>query len=100
MEFELKGALEKYRKKRSRRRFGAVAFVTAGMTMPWIFSLNQTDTILCWLFALVLWGFAETELRLKTIQIRLAGMADKIDRLSGNDDEPENNNLILELNDW
>ena len=43
------------------------------------------------------WSVAELEVRLKTMQIRLAGMDDKLDMLAGKEFEE---NLILELNDW
>jgi hypothetical protein len=98
MEFELKGALKKYGRMRAWRRFGIFAVLLVGFTVPWIYSFNRTDTMLCWLLSAVLWGLGETELRLKTMQVRLAGMADKLDRLSGNAAEADN--LILELNDW
>jgi hypothetical protein len=43
----------------------------------------------------------ELEMRLKTIQIRLAGMSDQLNALSGRDPEQgPDADLILELNDW
>jgi hypothetical protein len=43
----------------------------------------------------------ELEMRLKTMQIRLAGMNDQLNALSGRDpDQGPDADLILELNDW
>ncbi|SHN87170.1 hypothetical protein [Bradyrhizobium erythrophlei] len=102
MEFELKGALKKYRRMRSWRRAGMVIVVLGALTAPWFFSLGQTDTLICFLGAFTVSMASELEMRLKTIQIRLAGMNDQLNALSGraDPDEGPNADLILELNDW
>jgi hypothetical protein len=97
MQFELKGALKKYRRMRSWRRIVLVVVVLGVIGWPWAYDFSRTDTLICWVGAFVFWIFGELELRLKTMQIRLAEMADRLDALSGG--EPEDN-LILELNDW
>jgi hypothetical protein len=101
MEFELKGALKKYRRMRSRRR-AVMATVALGVIFaPWLLNLGRTDTLICWLGAFTLWITGELEMRLKTIQIRLAGMSDQMNALSGRDPEQgPDDALILELNDW
>ncbi|UQR67645.1 hypothetical protein LRP30_21395 [Bradyrhizobium sp. C-145] len=51
--------------------------------------------------ALVLWMTGELEMRLKTIQTRLAGMNDQLNALTRRDpDHGPDADLILELNDW
>ena len=100
MEFELKGALKKYRRMRSWRRAGIAIMAFGAVTAPWLLGLGRTDTFLCWLGALTLWMTAELEMR-KTMQIRLAGMSDQLNALSGRDpDQGPDADLILELNDW
>jgi hypothetical protein len=75
-----------------------MAIVALGaISAPWLLDLGRTDTVICWLGAAVVWMTGELEIRLKTIQVRLAGMDDQINALKGG--EPEGN-LILELNDW
>jgi hypothetical protein len=101
MEFELKGALKKYRRMRSWRRAGMAIIALGAVFAPWLLNLGRTDTLICWLGAFTLWMTGELEMRLKTIQIRLAGMNDQLNTLSGRDpDQGPDADLILELNDW
>ena len=101
IEFELKGALKKYRRMRSLRRTGMAIIALGAITAPWLFDLGRTDTLICWLGALFLWMTGELEVRLKTMQVRLAGMDDQLNALRGRDPEQKpDDNLILELNDW
>ena len=101
MEFELKGALKKYRRMRSWRRTGMAVVAIGAMSARWLLNLGRTDTLICWLGAFTLWMTGELEMRLKTIQIRLAGMSDQLNALSGRDPEQgPDADLILELNDW
>lgn len=97
MEFELKGALKKYRRMRGWRQFSMYLIAATALFAPWFSGLSQIDTLIFIVGGLVLVLSGNLEARLKTIQIRLAGMADEIDALNGK--EPENN-LVLELNDW
>jgi hypothetical protein len=101
MEFELKGALKKYRRMRSWRRAGVAIIALGAVFAPWLLNLGRTDTLICWLGAFTLWMTGELEMRLKTIQIRLAGMNDQLNALSRRDPEQgPDDDLILELNDW
>lgn len=101
MEFELKGALKKYRRMRLLRRAGMAIAALGAISAPWLLDLGRTDTLICWLGALVLWIVGELELRLKTIQIRLARMSDQLNLVSRRDPEQgPDDDLILELNDW
>lgn len=101
MEFELKGALKKYRRMRSWRRAGMAIVALGAVTAPWLLNLGRTDTLICWLGAFTLWVTGELEMRLKTIQIRLAGMNDQLNAISRTDPEQgPDDDLILELNDW
>ena len=101
MEFKLKGALKKYRRMRSWRRAGMAIIAIGAVSAPWLFDLGRTDTLICWLGAFTLWSIGELEMRLKTIQIRLAGMSDELNALAGKDaDAGPDADLILELNDW
>ena len=100
MEFELKGALKKYRRMRSWRRAGMAIIALGAMSAPWLLDLGRTDTLICWLGAFTLW-VTGVEMRMKTIQIRLAGMNDELNALSRRDpDQGPDADLILELNDW
>jgi hypothetical protein len=101
MEFELKGALKKYRRMRLLRRTGLAIIALGAMSAPWLLDLGRTDTLICWLGAFTLWTTGELEMRLKTIQLRLAGMSDQLNALSGRDPEQgPDDDFILELNDW
>jgi hypothetical protein len=101
MEFELKGALKKYRRMRSWRRAGVAIMAFGAMSAPWLFDLARTDTLICWLGALTLFMTSELEMRLKTMQIRLAGMSDQLNALTRRDPEQgPDEDLISELNDW
>jgi hypothetical protein len=101
MEFELKGALKKYRRMRSWRRAGMAIVALGAVTAPWLLNLGRTDTLICFLGAFTVTMTSELEMRLKTIQIRLAGMSDELNALSRRDpDQGPDADLILELNDW
>jgi hypothetical protein len=101
MEFELKGALKKYRRMRFWRRAGMAIMALGAMSAPWLLDLGRTDALICWLGAFTLWVTGELEMRMKTIQIRLAGMNDQLNAHSGRDpDQGPDADLILELNDW
>jgi hypothetical protein len=101
MEFELKGALKKYSRMRSWRRAGIAIMALGVMIAPWLLDLGRTDGLICWLGAFTLWMTGKLEMRLKTIQIRLAGMSDQLNALSGRDPEQgPDADLTLELNDW
>ncbi|OCK59054.1 hypothetical protein [Bradyrhizobium sp. LMTR 3] len=101
MEFELKGALKKYRRMRSWRRAGMAIMAIGAISAPWLLDLGRTDTLICWLGAVTVWTVGELEMRLKTIQIRLAGVSDQLNALTGRDpDQGPDSDLILELNDW
>jgi len=54
MEFELKGALKKYRRMRSWRRAGMAIMALGTMLAPWLLNLGRTDTLICWLGAFTL----------------------------------------------
>ena len=69
MEFELKGALKKYRRMRSWRRAGMLIVVLGALIAPWFFSLGRTDTLICFLGAFTVSVTTELEMRLKTIQL-------------------------------
>jgi hypothetical protein len=100
MEFELKGALKKYRRMRSWRRAGMAIMAVGAMISPWVLDLGRTDTLLCWLGAFIVWMLGELEMRMKTIQVRLAGMSDQLNALTHRYDQRPDEDLILELNDW
>jgi len=98
MEFELKGALKKYRQMRWWRRFWISTAIPISFAIPWFLNFGKTDTLICVAMGVVVWGVGETELRLKTIQVRLAGMNDQLNQLRGDHDAASD--VILELNDW
>jgi hypothetical protein len=101
MEFELKGALKKYRRMRSLRRTVIAMIALGAIFAPWLLDLGRTGTLICWLGAFTVWMIGQLEMRLKTIQIRLAGMSDELNALSRRDpDQGPDADLILELNDW
>jgi hypothetical protein len=47
MEFELKGALKKYRRMRSWRRAVMAIVALGAVSAPWLLYLGQTDTLVC-----------------------------------------------------
>jgi len=94
---ELTDALRIYRRMRGWRTFATAAIVPLGFAAIWVFKLNRTDSLICVASAFLLGFLGHLELRMKTMQIRLAKMADELDALRGK--EPEDN-LVLELNDW
>jgi hypothetical protein len=100
MEFELKGALKKYDRLRWWRRITTAAIIPLSFSVPWYFEWGRTDTLICMAIGFVIWGVGEIELRLKTMQLRLAGMSDKLHRLIGDRDHDVDDDFILELNDW
>jgi hypothetical protein len=101
MEFELKGALKKYRRMRTWRRAATAIVAIGAMFASLMLELGLTDTLICWLGSFALWMAGEFEMRPKTIQIRLAGMSDQVNALTGRDPERgPDDDLILELNDW
>jgi hypothetical protein len=100
MEFELTGALKKYRRMRGWRSFLVGLAIPLGVAVPWYYDFNRTDTLICLAGAFVFSSIGYLEMRLKTMQIRLAGMADQLDALSGKKSKDHDDNLILELNDW
>ena|SRR5438105_4698230 len=101
MEFELRGALKKYRRMRVWRRTAMAVMVLGAIVAPMALDLGRTDTLIWCLGALTLWMTSELEMRLKTMQIRLAGMSDQLNALSRRDpDQGPDADLILELNDW
>jgi hypothetical protein len=79
-----------------------MAIVALGaVTAPWLLNLGRTDTLICFLGAFTVTMTSELEMRLKTIQIRLAGMSDELNAFSRRDpDQGPDDDLILELNDW
>jgi hypothetical protein len=100
MEFELKGALKKYRRMRSWRRLMTGAIIPVSLAIPWFNEWGKTDILICVAIGCVVWGVSEIELRLKTMQIRLAGMDDKLYRLIGDEHQGPDDEVISELNDW
>ena len=97
MEFTLGGALKKHRRMRAWRRFGSMCILVAGSAVPWLLNFERTDYLICVAGAATVYLLSEIEIRLKVMQVRLAGMADEIDALRGKEDE---GNLVLELSDW
>jgi len=97
MEFTLDGALRKYRRMRAWRSFALVAITFTGALAPAVLEFGRTDSLICWIGAAIVGLLGHLELRLKTIQVRLASMDDRLTNLSGAED---NGNLVLELNDW
>jgi hypothetical protein len=70
-------------------------FVGLAVAVWWNFSVEATAT--CVIGGIVVGLLGHLEIRLKVMQLRLATIEDKIDKIAGS--EPENN-LQLELSDW
>jgi hypothetical protein len=106
MECEVKGALKKYRRMRWWRGASMAIMALGAISAPSFFDLGQTGRLICWLGAANVWIYWLLERRLKTMQIRLAGMSDQLNALSPSwprdpDLEPgPDDDLIGELNDW
>src|SRR3954452_5505971 len=98
MEFELKGALKKYSRMRAWRRAGMMIFVTGALLATNLFDLSRTELLICYIGVFGLWTASELEMRLKTMQIRLAGMSDQLNALTRRDPEQgPDEDLISEL---
>jgi hypothetical protein len=100
MEFKLDGALKKYRRMRAWRRAGVAIMAFGAALAPWLLDLGRTDTLICILGAVTVWTLSELEMRMKTIQVRLAGMSDQLNALTNRYEQGPDDDLILELNDW
>jgi hypothetical protein len=102
MESGVKAALKKYHRMRSLRRTGTAIMAAGVISSPWLLDLGRTDSLICWLGGFVVWMTSELEMRLKTMQVRLATLDDQMNTLSGGErrDRGADDNLILELNHW
>jgi len=98
MKLNLRDARKKYRRMRTWRGFVLAGVVGLGLAAPSYFGLARTDSLICWLGAALFVLLGHLELRLKTIQVRLAAMDDELTVLRGK--ESDDANLILELSDW
>jgi hypothetical protein len=98
MEFDLKGALKKYNRMRSRRQVVSLSIIPMCFAISWFFNFDRTDTMICLAIGMVMVVTGQIEMRLKTMQVRLAGMNDQLNQLTGDHDTASD--LILELNDW
>ncbi|HTM74925.1 MAG TPA: hypothetical protein VL198_16990 [Pseudolabrys sp.] len=78
MEFSLKGALKKHRRMRSWREVVVLAALPISFGVSWFFDFGRTDTLIAAAIACVFAGFGQLEIRLKTVQVRLAGVDDKL----------------------
>src|SRR5688500_13405376 len=87
MDFTVAGALKKYRRMRGYRRFLIVAAVPFALGMAWFYDFNRTDILISVAIAAVFVSMGETEIRLKTMQNRLAQMADDLDALRGRENQ-------------
>ena len=96
---DVSGASRSYRRKRSIRGFivGVVCFGAA--FVPWQREFSSTDTLTWFLGIGIFWLFYQTEIRLKTMQIRLAQMHDALERIGGTADEKDEHQ-ISELSDY
>jgi len=73
-----KGALKTYRRMRSRRRAVMAIFAIGVMFATGPLDLSRTDALICYVGVFGLWTARELEMRLKTMQIRLAQMSDRL----------------------
>jgi hypothetical protein len=68
---------------------------------PSFLGLGRTDTLISYLGAFTALMLSELEMRLKTIQIRLAGMSDQLNALTRRDpDHGPDDDLIFEISGW
>jgi hypothetical protein len=94
---ELRKALRGHSRRRDWRWWGCRATVPIAFLAAWWLDFGRTDTLIVVVGAFMLMLLGDTEIRLKAMQLKLAMMADQLDRVSGN--EPEGH-LLLELSDW
>jgi hypothetical protein len=97
MEIQTEAALRQYRRMRVWRRLLFLVIALAGIGVPWILDYSRTDNLICLTGASMMYLFGELELRLKTMQVRLAAISDEIDVLRGKQSERK---LMAELQDW
>ena len=98
---DVSGAQKSYRRKRSRRGlfYGAFALVLA--FVPWHYGWGLTDKLIWYVGLFVAYLYYQTEIRLKTMQIRLAQMHDALERIGGTaDPDQKDDNYISELSDY
>src|SRR5262245_37704862 len=100
MAFTLKEALKKHRRMRSWREGLGLAAIPISFGVSWFFNFDRTDTLIAVAIACVFSGFNQLDIRLKTAQVRLAGMDDKLHRLVGDERHHVDDELTSELSDW
>jgi hypothetical protein len=96
---DVSGALRSYRRKRSRRGFIVGVLSIGAAVVPWVREFSSTDTLIWFLGIGIFWLFYQSELRLKTMQVRLAQMHDALERIAGTANEKDEH-LISELSDY
>jgi len=85
---------------RSWREGLVLAALPISFGVSWFFDFGRTDTLIAAAIACVFAGFGQLEIRLKTVQVRLAGMDDKLHQLTRDEHDSADENLVLELTDW
>lgn len=75
---DVREALRSYSRKRSTRGFIFGVFCLGAASVPWVREFSSTDTLIWLLGVGIFWLFYQTELRLKTMQVRLAEMHDAL----------------------
>lgn len=97
MDDALRSALRGHRRRRVFRNFLAGASLPGALLVSLFYDFNRTETLIVAGIGLMFASIIYLEVCLKTVQIRLAGMEDKLDRIAGNEDE---GNFLSELSDW
>ena len=95
---EYKAAMRSYQRKRSLRGFLTGVMCIGIALAPSVFDLQPPSQLICYLGAATLWFYYQTEIRLKTMQIRLAQMHDILEKFAGTA-ERKDENYIGELTD-
>lgn len=95
---DVREALRSYSRKRSTRGFIFGVFCLGAASVPWVREFSSTDTLIWLLGVGIFWLFYQTELRLKTMQVRLAEMHDALERIAGTA-HGKDEHLINELSD-
>jgi hypothetical protein len=87
-------ALKSYNRKRTLKGFFVGAIALAAFVVPWIIGMPPTIIAICILGGVLFKSFWEMERRLKTMQLRLAMIYDKLDA------SKHNEHLMGELTDY
>ena len=97
---QMRGALRGHRRRRELRAVAPFIFAVCAGVWSWFFEYDHQTNLLLSLVWVIFVLTNSLELRLKTMQVRLATIADQLDKLAGQPTPELGDNLLAELSDW